>query len=64
MSLIQDHIPARNPDFLSHEQALRAALTWLIARYDDGTLSPGVAAVVRMIETELSWLAHRDGGRS
>jgi hypothetical protein len=59
MSLIQDHIPARNTDFPSHEQALRAALEWVRARHDSGTLSPGVSAVIKMIETELAWLAHR-----
>lgn len=62
MSLIQDHIPGRNTDFPSHEQALRAALEWVRARHDSGALSPGVSAVVKMIETELAWLAHR--GRS
>jgi hypothetical protein len=60
MSLIQDHVPARKAElFPSHEQALRAALAWVRARHDSGALSPGVAAVLKMIETELSWLAHR-----
>jgi hypothetical protein len=51
--------PVRNTNFPSHEQALRAALQWVRARYDGGALSPAVYAVIRMIETELSWLAHR-----
>jgi hypothetical protein len=59
MALIQDHIPARNTDFPSHEQALRAALEWVRARHDTDALSPGVSAVVKMIETEISWRQHR-----
>jgi hypothetical protein len=61
MSLIQDHIPERKADFPSHEQALRAALAWVRARHDSGALSPGVAAVLKMIETELAWRQHRAG---
>jgi len=59
MPLIQDHVPARKVEFPSHEAALHAALQWVRTRYDGGALSPGVAAVLKMIETGLSWLAHR-----
>jgi hypothetical protein len=59
MSQIQDRIPARKAEFRSHEQALRAALEWVRARHDSGALSPAVFAVIRMLETELAWLAHR-----
>jgi hypothetical protein len=59
MSLIQDHVPARNTDFPSHEQALRAGLEWVRARHDSGAISPAVFSVMRMIEVELSWLEHR-----
>jgi hypothetical protein len=52
MSQIQDHVPPRKAEFSSHEQALRA---WVCARHDSGALSPGVAAVLKMIETELAW---------
>jgi hypothetical protein len=58
MSLIQDHSPACN-SFPTHEQALRAALAWVRGRYDDGAISPAVFSVIRMIETEIAWLAHR-----
>jgi hypothetical protein len=63
MSQIQNHVPARKAElFPSHEQALRAALEWVCARHDSGALSPGVSAVVKMIETEPAWAEHR--GRS
>ena len=55
MSQIQDHVPPRKAEFSSHEQALRAALAWVCARHDSGALSPGVAAALKMIETELAW---------
>jgi hypothetical protein len=58
-SQIQDHIPARNTKFPSHEQALRAALAWVRSRHDGGALSPGISAVVKMIETEIAWAEHR-----
>jgi hypothetical protein len=63
MFQITDYAPARNssPAFPTHEKALRSALEWIRARHDDGALSPGVLAVVRMIEAELSWLQHRGG---
>jgi hypothetical protein len=59
MNEIHECAPAHNTKFPSHEQALRAALEWVRARHDSGALSPGASAVVRMIETELAWLAHR-----
>jgi hypothetical protein len=59
MSLIQDHIPARKAEFPSHEAALRAALAWVRARHDSGAISPAVFAVIRMLEVEIAWLAHR-----
>jgi hypothetical protein len=59
MSLIQDHAPIHNTDFPSHEQALRSALAWVRGRHDSGAVSPAVFSVLRMIEVELSWLAHR-----
>jgi hypothetical protein len=63
MTVSHTSAPARNssPSFPSHEKALRSALEWIRARHDDGALSPGVAAVVRMIEAELAWLQHRGG---
>jgi hypothetical protein len=54
--------PERNTNFPSHEQALRAALEWVRARHDSGTISPAVFSVIRMLETELAWLAHRGEG--
>jgi hypothetical protein len=59
MELIPDCAPARKAEFPSHEAALRAALAWVRARHDSGAISPAVFSVIRMIETELSWLAHR-----
>jgi hypothetical protein len=61
MSQIQDRVPERNTKFgfPSHEAALRQALQWVRARHDSGALSPGVAAVLKMIETELAWRQHR-----
>jgi hypothetical protein len=64
MSLVQDHIPERKAEFPSHEQALRAALAWVRARHDSGAISPAVFSVIRMIETELSWLAHAHRGEA
>jgi hypothetical protein len=58
MALIQDCARARNTDFPSHEQALRAALAWVRARHDSGA-TPGTFAVLKMIETELAWRQHR-----
>jgi len=40
------------------ERRLRGELAWLRSRYDDGKVSPAVFAVVKAIETELSWCAH------
>jgi hypothetical protein len=57
MELIPDCAPTRNIEF--PEQALRAALEWVRARHDTGAVSPGVSAVLKMIETELAWLEHR-----
>jgi hypothetical protein len=59
MALIQDHVPARKAEFPSHEQALRSALAWIRARHDDGAVSPAVFSVLKVIETEIAWLAHR-----
>ena len=35
--------------------ALRAELEWLRSRYDGGAVSSSIYAVIRTIETELSW---------
>jgi hypothetical protein len=59
ISTLHDRASQRNTDFPSHEQALRAALQWVRARHDSGAVSPAVFSVMRMIETELSWLEHR-----
>jgi hypothetical protein len=62
MFQIQDRVPARNTKFIgfpSHEAALRQALEWVRARHDSGAVSPGVSAVLKMIETELAWRQHR-----
>ncbi len=59
MSQIQDLVPLHKAEFPSREQALRAALAWVRAGHDSGALSPGVSAVLKMIETELAWLARR-----
>jgi hypothetical protein len=40
--------------------ALRAELRWLRARYDDGKVSPAVFAVIREIETDISWIEYRE----
>jgi hypothetical protein len=37
---------------------LRVQLAMLRARYDDGAVSPAVYAVVKQIETEISWREH------
>jgi hypothetical protein len=39
--------------------ALRSELAALRARYDDGAISPAVFAVIREIETDISWAEHR-----
>jgi hypothetical protein len=44
--------------------ALRSELAWLRARYDDGKVSPAVFAVIRKIETDISWTEHRREVRS
>jgi hypothetical protein len=43
----------------SSTAALRGELEWLRARYDDGTISPAVFAVIREIETDIAWIEHR-----
>ena len=63
MTLIQDRTPLHKAEFPSHEQALRAALAWVRARYDDGAVSPAVFNVIRMIETEIAWRRQQRGAR-
>jgi hypothetical protein len=41
------------------EQRLHAELAQLRARYDDGAVSAGIAAVIKALEQELSWLQHK-----
>jgi hypothetical protein len=50
-----------SPRFPTHEKGLRSALEWIRARHDDGALSPGNFAVLKMLEAELFWLQHREG---
>jgi hypothetical protein len=38
--------------------ALREKLKWLRSRYDSGTISPAVFAVIREIEITISWAEH------
>lgn len=59
MSLILDYAPPRKIDLPSHEQALRAMHAWLTARYDGGAVSPAIYHVIRTLEVELAWRAHR-----
>jgi hypothetical protein len=40
------------------ERRLHAELRWLQSRYDDGKISPAVFAVMKRLETELSWRQH------
>jgi hypothetical protein len=45
------------------EQTIRTELALLQARYDHGALSPAVFPIVRSLEVELAWIAHRRSGR-
>jgi hypothetical protein len=45
-------------------QHLRAELTLLRARYDSGAVSPGVYAIIRQLEIELSWYQHHQRRKS
>jgi hypothetical protein len=36
----------------------RTELRWLRARYDDEKFSPAVFAVLKMLETDISWAQH------
>jgi hypothetical protein len=38
----------------------RAMLAMLRARYDHGQVSPGIYAVIRKIECDISWNQHAD----
>ena len=40
-------------------KALRQERVWLLARHDSGALSPSTFAVVKQLETEISWLEIR-----
>jgi hypothetical protein len=40
------------------EKRLRAELRWIQSRYDDGKVSPAVFAVVKELETQISWAQH------
>jgi hypothetical protein len=46
------------PEVQDHDEALRAQLAALLARYDCH-LPPYIFAVVRQIETEISWSEHQ-----
>jgi hypothetical protein len=59
MEQIPDCTTARNTDFPSHEQALRAALAWVRARHDSGAISSAVLCVIRTLEIEIAWRQHR-----
>jgi hypothetical protein len=43
----------------SQAKKLRTELSYLIARYDSGAVSPAVYAVIRAIESDIAWLEHR-----
>jgi hypothetical protein len=44
------------------ERQLRDGLEWVLAKYDSGAVSDAVFAVVKKLETDLSWLKHQSGG--
>jgi hypothetical protein len=46
------------------ERKLRAELRWLQSRYDDGKISPAVYAVLKKLESEISWRQHETGQRA
>ena len=39
---------------------LRGELLRLRARYDDGAVAPAISGVIKLMETELSWVRHRE----
>jgi hypothetical protein len=39
---------------------LRGELFRLRARYDDGAVAPAIYGVIKLMETELSWVRHRE----
>jgi hypothetical protein len=43
------------------ERKLRAELEWVRSRHDSGAVSDAVFAVVKELETDLSWLKHQSG---
>jgi hypothetical protein len=45
-------------DVSKDDRRLHAELRWLQSRYDDGKVSPAVFAVMKRLETELSWRQH------
>jgi hypothetical protein len=59
MELIPDRATARNTNSPVEERDLRDRLALLRARYDHGTVPSAIFAVIREIEIELAWLAHR-----
>jgi hypothetical protein len=59
MQLYSDCPPPRNTNSPAEERALRDRLALLRARYDHGTVPSAIFAVIRQIEIELGWLAHR-----
>jgi hypothetical protein len=61
MSTLHDRTSQRNSEFPTHQEALRAALQWVLARHESagGAVSPAVFAVIRMIQTEIAWSQHR-----
>ena len=58
MELIADSAIGCNSDPQT-EATLRDQLALLRARYDHGAVSSPIFAVIRQIEIELGWLAHR-----
>ena len=45
-------------DVTRDERKLRAELEWIRSRYDSAQVSDAVFAVVKKLETELSWRQH------
>jgi hypothetical protein len=59
LDAIRDCVPAHNNNFSSEERDLRAELALVLVRHDGDTLSPAVYAVIKSLESELSWFEHR-----
>jgi hypothetical protein len=48
-----------HPEPESNPSELCEQLAMLRARYDSGAVAPGIYAIIRAIETELSWIEHQ-----